>query len=307
MTIVVGCSPDQSSRRGALHLAVQMARSADEELRLVAIVPNSWPPGFARIDAEYRTHVTGLADQALHEARTRLPADIRATVVREEARSIPAGILEQAAACDASYVVVGSSAAGVFGHIALGTTTDRLLHSSHVPVALAPRGYKAGPQSRITRITAAYDGTERDDQIVVAASAVASRVDATVRLASFAVYAPAPAALAIGRDAEEEVVDEWQDEISAYSARILHRVAQLPDAPAIAESVVGRGHTWSEALDDVDWADGDVLVVGSSSVGPVARVFLGSRAAKIVRHAPVPVILVPRSSTETVQTEGIPT
>jgi nucleotide-binding universal stress UspA family protein len=46
-------------------------------------------------------------------------------------------------------------------------------------------------------------------------------------------------------------------------------------------------------MEDVDWADGDVLVVGSSSVGPVARVFLGSRASKIVRHSPVPVVVVP--------------
>jgi nucleotide-binding universal stress UspA family protein len=37
-----------------------------------------------------------------------------------------------------------------------------------------------------------------------------------------------------------------------------------------------------------------VLVVGSSSSGPVARVFLGSRAGRIVHHAPVPVVVVPR-------------
>jgi nucleotide-binding universal stress UspA family protein len=58
--------------------------------------------------------------------------------------------------------------------------------------------------------------------------------------------------------------------------------------------VVGRGESWEEAIEDVEWEDGDVLVVGSSSIGPVARVFLGSRATKIVRHSPVPVIVVPR-------------
>ena len=35
-------------------------------------------------------------------------------------------------------------------------------------------------------------------------------------------------------------------------------------------------------------------MVGSSSVGPIARVFLGSRATKIIQHSPVPVVLVPR-------------
>ena len=59
--------------------------------------------------------------------------------------------------------------------------------------------------------------------------------------------------------------------------------------------MIGRGSSWDEAIDDVEWEDGDVLLVGSSSVGPVARVFLGSRAAKIVRNSPVPVVVVPRS------------
>ena len=60
--------------------------------------------------------------------------------------------------------------------------------------------------------------------------------------------------------------------------------------------MVGYGQSWDEALEDVDWQDGDVLVVGSSSIGPVARVFLGSRASKIVRHSPVPVVVVPRGA-----------
>jgi len=36
-----------------------------------------------------------------------------------------------------------------------------------------------------------------------------------------------------------------------------------------------------------------VLVVGSSPVGALARVFLGSKAIKIVRYSPVPVVVVP--------------
>jgi APA family basic amino acid/polyamine antiporter len=47
-------------------------------------------------------------------------------------------------------------------------------------------------------------------------------------------------------------------------------------------------------LADVEWTAGDVLVVGSSTAGPLERVFLGSRASKIVRNAPVPVVALPR-------------
>jgi nucleotide-binding universal stress UspA family protein len=62
------------------------------------------------------------------------------------------------------------------------------------------------------------------------------------------------------------------------------------------EAEIGYGGSWDEALEDIDWQDGEVLVVGSSSVGPIARVFLGSRAAKIIRNSPVPVVLVPRGT-----------
>ena len=45
-----------------------------------------------------------------------------------------------------------------------------------------------------------------------------------------------------------------------------------------------------------DRLPGDLLVVGSSRHGPLARVFLGSTATKIVRASPVPVVVVPRGS-----------
>jgi amino acid transporter len=47
------------------------------------------------------------------------------------------------------------------------------------------------------------------------------------------------------------------------------------------------------ALDDADWQDGDLLAIGTSPVGGIARVFLGSRGSKILRHSPVPVLVLP--------------
>jgi hypothetical protein len=50
------------------------------------------------------------------------------------------------------------------------------------------------------------------------------------------------------------------------------------------DDVIGQGSDWDSALNDVDWHDGDLLVVGSRESGPIARVYLGSRAAKIPAH-----------------------
>ena len=75
--------------------------------------------------------------------------------------------------------------------------------------------------------------------------------------------------------------------------------------PRELETVIGHGESWDEALEDVEWEDGDVLVVGSSSIGPVAHVFLGSRANKFVRHSPVPVVVVPRGVVAELAAEAV--
>ena len=62
--------------------------------------------------------------------------------------------------------------------------------------------------------------------------------------------------------------------------------------PRQVETVVGHGESWEEAIDDVGWDDDDVLVVGSSAVGPIAQVFSGAGGPKL-RNSPVPVVVVP--------------
>jgi nucleotide-binding universal stress UspA family protein len=98
----------------------------------------------------------------------------------------------------------------------------------------------------------------------------------------------------VGREADDAMLAEWIDGIGAAAQAALGEIGRREAVPPGLDAVVGRGESWQEALEDVEWEEGDVLVVGSSSGGPLARVFLGSRSAKIVRHAPVPVVVVPR-------------
>ena len=291
MTMLVAYAPDGRGR-AVLHLAAMLARSAGDDLLVGAVVPTSWPPSPARVDAEYQEAIVRAAEDALATARERLPDDIPVTTVVHNARSTPAGLIELAEQHEATLIVAGSSASGGDGSVALGSTTSRLLHSSPIPVALAPRGFRVGAGARVTRVTAAF-GASGDD-LVVGAAGVAARVGASLRLASFAVRPRAPYTIAVGREADDTAVREWVSEIEAAQQEVLKRVHELPEVPDECEAVVGRGESWVDALDDVEWQDGDVLVVGSSSIGPVARVFLGSRSAKIVQHAPVPVVAVPR-------------
>jgi nucleotide-binding universal stress UspA family protein len=60
------------------------------------------------------------------------------------------------------------------------------------------------------------------------------------------------------------------------------------------DGVRGSGTDWGEAVNNIAWESGDMLLQGSGAAGPMAQVFLGSAASKILRHAPVPVMIVPR-------------
>jgi len=297
MTLIVGYASDERGK-AALHLAAMLARSAHDDLIVCTVVPAPWMPGMARVDAEYHQYLEQTADQALERARGFLPPDVPATYVRHLARSAPAGLLEMADLHDAQLIVLGSSSAGVFGHIALGSVTDRLLHSSHVSLALATRGFRCPGDAEVNRVTAAFGGTESAEDLVLAAASISADVAASLRIATFAVWSRPAYTTRLGTEPEDLVMQEWRTELDKTVTATLAQLKRLPTAPAAVETVIGAGTSWAEAIDDVGWQAGDVLVIGSSELGPVARVFLGSRATKILRHSPVPVLVVPRSRAE---------
>jgi nucleotide-binding universal stress UspA family protein len=293
VTLLVGFAPDGRGK-AVLHLAAMFARSADEDLVVAAVVPAPWYPSPAKVDAEYQEYLQTAAQEALEKARRRLPPDIPAAFVVHDARSVPAGLLEVAEEHDAAIIVLGT----------LGSASSRLLYSSPIPVALAPHGFRVADDQRVTRVSAAFGGSENAESLVIAAAGVAARVGATLRLVSFAVRSRAPYTVAVGTEADDSAVAEWSAEMEAAGQAALAKVEELPAVPKELEIAIGHGENWDEALEDVEWQDGDVLVVGSSTIGPVARVFLGSRGAKIVRHSPVPVVVVPRAAAEELAEEA---
>ena len=298
MTMIVGYAPDERGGAAVLDLAAMLARASGDDLLVACVVPAPWAPGMARIDAEYRRALDDIADRALNRAREDLETGVPATFVRHDARSAPVGLLELAEQHAADLVVLGSSSAGLFGHIALGSVSDRLLHSSPVPLALATRGFRAKPEVAVDRVTVAYGQSSMAESLVVAAGSVAARTGAALRIASFAVWSRPEYPTTLGTDSEDLVMQEWSAKVGAAASAALAQVRELATVPHEVEIVVGRGRSWAQAIDDIGWDEGDVLVVGSSELGPAARVFLGSRATKILRHSPVPVVVVPRGRAE---------
>jgi nucleotide-binding universal stress UspA family protein len=283
VTTVVGLTPGERGH-GALHLGAMVARSNGDDVAVVVVVPTPWPPNPYRADAEYLALQEQEGRQALAGAADAVGPDLVVRGRLHRARSVSSGLLEVVQEESASSVVLGSARSGLLGQVALGGIAERLLHSTEVPVTLAPAGFRTAPGARIARVTVAYGRADRDSDLLGTARSVAERIGATLRVACFAVRPPDARGGSIEPGAEDLVVAEWRRSV----------VAGIADAAGAGlEVVVGQGSTWAEAVADVSWADGDVLAVGGSS-SPVSRFFLGSHASKILRRAPVPVTLVPR-------------
>jgi nucleotide-binding universal stress UspA family protein len=293
MTILVGY-PINRRARAVLNMAAMLARSSGEELVVGVVIPAPWMPGMSRADEGYRSYINESAATALAQARDDLPPDVPAKFVTVDARSAPSGLMQAAEEHDASIIAVGSSDAGQFGYITLSSVADRLLHSSPIPVAVAPRGLRA-KGAKVERVTLAFTGDKQSGVLLRAAETLASGFGAQLRLVSFAVQL-SPPETARFRTEGAAVTAEWTENIRSAAQEALEAERKLGKQGLEPSVVIGHGEDWKEAFEDVEWLPGDVLVVGSSNSGPVARVFLGSRANKIVRHSPVPVLGVPRTA-----------
>jgi nucleotide-binding universal stress UspA family protein len=189
----------------------------------------------------------------------------------------------------ADLLVLGSSSNGQFGQVVVGSTADRLLHSSPVPLAIAPRGYRTARTGALTRITCGFPGTPESVPVVKRVAGLAERFGVPLRVITFAVRGRTMYPPEVGLHAEDSILAAWE-----ASAREL--LAKLRTDGVVGDDVVLQvvsGNGWDQALDAAEWQDGDILALGTSPRGDMARVFLGSRGTKILRHSPVPVLVLP--------------
>lgn len=292
MTVVVGYLAGKSGT-APLNLAVAAARTMNTSLTVATIVPKPWTtPSPARVDAEYAAWADQLAADSAKEASRYLDALPHRVDVRYHShshRSVSGGLVEVVSELDADVLVLGSSANGQLGQVVIGSTTDRLLHSCPVPVAIAPRGYREPRTGVLTRITCGYPGTPESVGVVKRTYALAKFLRVPLRVITFAVRGRTMYPPEIGLHAEDSILAAWEQ----HAVRMLNALHADGVVGDDVELAVVSGNGWDQALDDAEWQDGEVLALGTAPRSEVARVFLGSRATKIIRHSPVPVLVLP--------------
>jgi nucleotide-binding universal stress UspA family protein len=292
MNYLVGLTADRGGR-DALALGRMLVRTGDVTLIVCIVLPEVWGhPSLARVDAEYAAFLKQYAEDTIAEAREFVGDAVHAEYVSASARTATEGLITTAREKDAVLIVLGSARHGPFGRFAMGSVTNEMLHTAPVPVALTPRGYSPASDARLRRVTCAFAGSTRSRTAFDAAVQLSRRHDVPLRLITLVVRDRQMYPSQVGYSAERLVAEQWRTQAEEAQKSAL---ATLPDDVTVEAAVVS-GRNWEDALDSLPWEEGEVLVVGSSRLGPLRRVFLGSSSTKIIRSSPVPVVVIPRGA-----------
>lgn len=290
MTIIVGFGPETSS--SVLGLADRLAED-DEQVVLCGVVLDTWEgPSLATgLDPQWRRGLVTQMQQTLDDAQEAFRDTVNVETTVEVASSVPAELLRVAQDRQGDVLVVGSSRRAALGRVSLGSISDQLVHSATVPVALTPNDYHFDGADRVQRIVL---GVEPSDPSSVTDDAVAfaRQMGVPVELVTFGV-SPWPHGAPFDQVQWEGMFKDWQSQVQQYHEAVAKKLGDA-DVDVSGQQRIDA-HRWASALGDFEWKRGDLLAVCSSRRGPVSRVFLGSTAARILRHTPVPTVVLPRT------------
>ncbi|MET4541631.1 nucleotide-binding universal stress UspA family protein [Arthrobacter bambusae] len=286
MRYVVGYT---ANARGhdAVHLAVALARNHDVSLDLVLVVPEDspfnavYPP-----ETGYNDILTEQAQRWLDEGLALVPADVTARGHIRRGDSEAQTLIDTAVEMDAAALVIGATNSGLFKRFTIGSVASSLLHSSPVPVVLAPQGYhRTDP---ITRMSCGFGTRPGADELLDVAVESARDRGLPLRLVSL---------LALDGGDSPELAAAAREHAAARLAAVVGSAGSTDQAASLhkePEIVVAQGRTIEEAVDRLDWEDGEILLIGSSRLAQQRATFLGTTANRILRALPVPMIVVPR-------------
>lgn len=283
--IVVGYTATDTGA-DAVAVGARLAAASGSAVDLVVVLPSGQRSVITPPDASYDRYLQQQAQSWLADAAAEVPASVDVRTHVRYAESFAEGLVSTADGLAASHIVVGAANGGRRGRHRLGTVATELLHSSDVPVVLAPEGSRrVDAGTGISRVTAAIGTRPGADALLHESVALAAATGAELRLLSLvSVDLPASVDTGVIRIAG-----------AAHADDVLTRaLAALPEGIE-AEVVVARGESIEDAVSHLGWEPGELAVVGSSRLAQPRRLFLGSTAAKMLHELPVPMVVVPRT------------
>lgn len=283
--IVVGYTATDAGK-DAVALGARLAAASGSALEIVVVLPAEDRSVITPPDASFDRYLQDQAATWLESAASGIPDAVAHRGQVRFADSFAEGLVAAAREFGASHIVVGAANGGLRGRHRLGSVATELLHSSDVPVVLAPEGSRrVDPSTGVTRITAAIGTRPGAEALLEEATSLAQATGAELRLLSLVtVDLPASVDTGIIRVAG-----------AAHADDVLRQARDALSGVADADVVIGQGDSIEDAVQHLSWEPGELAIVASSRLAQPRRLFLGSTAAKMLHELPVPMIVVPRT------------
>lgn len=287
MRILVGVVPDASGS-DAIALAAVLQKAYGAQVVLGNIYPHAASRGGVRkVDAEWLAYLQAEAQDVLSDVaistRQHGLEDYETAIHGHPSSGV--GLAELAESVGADLIVIGSAPGSANGRFLIGSTADQLLHGSHVPVALAPAGYRRVQPDSLGRLVVAFQDTPESRRALAWAAQHSNgrEMTALTVLLRHRVMGSNQAF-----DGESLIVEQVRRD-----AQESLDVA-LSELDASATAAITAGDDTVSALQRLDWNGDELLVLASSKGGVLRRVFLGDMTYKLVRATPVPAVVLPR-------------
>jgi nucleotide-binding universal stress UspA family protein len=263
--IVVGMDFGAPSMKAARWVATTVAPGA--ELILTHAV-NDHATAVAAAAGERRNDLATAAAQ-LHDVARALPVDRYRVEVRDD--GAVRAIVAVAAEYGADLIVVGPHG-GRETTRGIGTTAERLIRTSSVPVLLV-----ASPRTRVPKqLLVPVDGGRLTHMVLDWADFISRRVGAGLAL----------------MHVREARLEDNGDPLTLPDDRWLSKLAAESPEPDLSTSFTVAGKPADEILAAAIRLDADLVIMGRRGRRRALSGVVGSTASDLLRHASCPVLIV---------------
>ena len=288
---------DGSRNAEAVFPYVPLLTDDGQDVILLQVVPPaeavSSPLGHVMVSAkELRRAALAAAHDDLQRAAdslTALAPDLRIEAIVETGDPSER-IVEVAHERRARSIVLANQGYSATGPRGFGSVVSRVVRTAPVPVLVARSGESAGAPAAVSRFVVAHDGSEAAAGALPIARHLASLHAAIVHVVAVVEDEESPLPAAVAASIDPHILEQAQaDALNAARQRVEAIGASLLRQGLQASWQVLAGPAAASIIDAC--TPRDVLVITSHGQSR-SRWMLGSIAEKLVREAPIPVILL---------------
>jgi nucleotide-binding universal stress UspA family protein len=296
--IVVGMDFSRPAAEAARWTAQQLA--PDAEFILVHIIEQPRTPSFLRrsdpsaeaVDSAARRY----AGTRLHEMATFLSArNPRSLVCFGRAYD---ELIRVANELGADLIVVGPHGDRPRSWKMLGTTAERLVRASPVPVLVAAGIRHRQPQKLLVPVDDAAITPTLLHWVKRIADEFGSEVSLLHVLSSASVTQLITAASA-ATSSDMERITQVDSEMLGAGKRWLETIATSGFANTHVETIVAHGNAGDQTIETANEIDADLIVMGRSGSGRVIAALLGSTVSTVLHGAACPVLVITQEDHKT--------